>query len=276
MTSFREILKHLDTIAPKEFTLKGLEGYVEVGPSTHHEQSKTTINRIIVTTYPSARVVAKASQEKANLVISYNPMFVEPIRQISDLNLVRLRLLVKNYISTYVIGSPWISAKDGLTDALVDVLNLKQTSNFSIRGLFSNTVPIGRFCESPSVMNHSGFANYIASKLELSSVNFTGNLDEEIQQIMVCAGDVITSDMLLLVAQENAKTIITGEVLPIVRMKAHELGINIYEIGTSTAETRGMTRLRHQLSLEYPELKIEFAETDAITQSLRPYSKDMA
>jgi len=161
-------------------------------------------------------------------------------------------------------------------DALVDALNLKQTSNFTIKGMFSNTIPIGRFCESPSSMNHSGFANYIVSKLESSSVNFTGNLDEDLQQIMVCAGDVISTDMLLRIAKENAKTIITGEVLPRVRTRAHELGMNIYEIGSSVAATPGMKRLRHQLSLEYPEMKIEFADTEAITQSLRPYSKDMA
>ncbi|MCK5240093.1 MAG: Nif3-like dinuclear metal center hexameric protein [Candidatus Thorarchaeota archaeon] len=276
MTSLREILKHLDTIAPREFTLEGLEGIVEVGPSTHSEQSKTTINRIVVATYPSAKAVAKASQEKANLLISYRPMFGKPIKQISDLNLVRLRLLAKNYISTYVIGSPWISAKDGLTDALVDALNLKQTNNFTAKGIFSNTVPIGRFCESSSVMNHSGFANYIASKLEIPSVNFTGNLDDETQQIMVCVGCTVTSELLFKAIQENAKTIITGEVLPEIRMKAHEVGMNLFEIGTFAAEAPGMKRLRHQMSLEYPELKIEYTDTDVITQSLRPYSKDMA
>ncbi|MFW9848504.1 MAG: Nif3-like dinuclear metal center hexameric protein [Candidatus Thorarchaeota archaeon] len=276
MTSLREIIKHLENIAPKEYTLQGLEGYVEVGPSTSFDQSKTTINRVVVSIYPSAKVVAKASQEKANLLISYRPMFGTQIKQIAGLNLVRIRLLAKNYISTYVVGSPWVSAKDGLTDALIDALNMKHTRNFTVKGLFSNTVPIGRFCEPPTNMNHSGFANYIASKLEIDSVTFTGNLDDEIQQIMVCASCPITSEMLLMVAQENTKTIITGEIHPELRVRAHEMGMNIYEIGTIPAENPGMKRLRHQLSLEYPELKFEYADVDPITHNLRPYSKDMA
>ncbi|MDF1538603.1 MAG: Nif3-like dinuclear metal center hexameric protein [Candidatus Thorarchaeota archaeon] len=276
MTTLHDIVKHLEALAPRDYTLLGQEGYVEVGPSIRSEQTKTTINRVVVTTYPSSKAVAKASQEKANLLISYRPMFKKSIRQISGLDLVRIRLLAKNYISSYVVGSAWISAKDGLTDALVDALNLRQTSNFNIQGPHSTLVPIGRFCELPSIMNHSGFANYIASKLEIPSVTFTGRLDDDASQVLVCAGFSLTEDMLLQSLKENVKTVVSGEISPEVRFGAYEYGMNIYELGAFHTEKPGMMRLRHQLSLEYPELKIEFVETESITQSLKPYTKNMA
>ncbi len=276
MTTLHDIVAHLQALAPRDYSLPSQEGYVEVGPSILSEQLKTTINRVVVTTYPSSKVVAKASQEKANLLISYRPMFTKSIRQISGLDLVRIRLLAKNYISSYIVGSAWISARDGLTDALVDALNLRQTRNFNIQGIHSTLVPIGRFCELPSIMNHSGFANYIASKLEIPSVTFTGNLDDVASQVLVCSGISLTSDMLLQSLKENVKTVVTGEMFPDVRLRAHEWGMNIYELGAFHAETPGMKRLRHQLSIEYPDLKVEFADTESVTQSLKPYAKDMA
>ena len=78
MTSLREIIKRLDVLAPKELSIPGFKNRVEIGPRTEKDQVKTTINRVIIATYLSARVVTKASQEKANLVITHRPMFMEP------------------------------------------------------------------------------------------------------------------------------------------------------------------------------------------------------
>jgi len=276
MTTLLDILKHIDVIAPRKFELPDQMRYVEVGPTTKSEQTNTTVKRVIVAPNPSARTVTKASQEKANLIISCNPLLMEPTKQITGLDLVRFRLLAKNYISLYVIGSSWISANDGLSDALSDALNLTISGKFNIVGIDSNLVPIGRICQTPSKMNHSGFANYIASKMEISNVVFTGCLDDDVDSILACAANTVTKEVILQSLHEGVKTIVTGEITPANRLLAHNKGINIFELGAFVTETPGMKRLRHQLSLEFPELKIEFADADPITHSLRPYIEDMA
>ncbi len=276
MTTLLDILKHLEVISPKDYELPGKEGYIEVGPNTRREQNNTTINRVLVTVFPSAKAVAKASQDKANLIISYMPMLTAPTKQIVGLDLVRLRLLVKNYISMYVIGSSWVAAKDGLTDALSDALNLTISKKFNLRGNEANLIPIGRICTTPSDMNHSGFVNYVSSKLEISNVTFTGTIDAEVEDVLVCAGNIIDQDILNKVLQQGIRTIVMGYLNPSDRLAAHNLGLNILELGMFTTETPGMKRLRHQLSLEFPELKIEFVETEAITETLRPYTDEMA
>ncbi|MFW9907996.1 MAG: Nif3-like dinuclear metal center hexameric protein [Candidatus Thorarchaeota archaeon] len=274
MTSLLDILKHIDIISPKEYSLPDREGYVEVGPITKAEQSNTTINRILVTVFPSAKVIAKASQEKANLIISFLPMFEGPTKQLFGQDLVKVRLLAKNYISTYVIGTSWIGSNSGLSDALSDLLNLSISKKFNIRGLDSSLIPIGRVCETPSKMNHSGFANYIASKSGIPNIRFTGSLDDEVNEVLVVAGSVLSRDMLMQSLQDGMKTIVTGELCPKDHILASKLGVNVFEMGAFVTEEPGMKRFRHQLSTEYPEMKIEFAETDQITHILRPYKDD--
>jgi len=170
MTTLLQIVKRLQELAPREMTVQGLESRVEIGPQTETDQTNTTVNRLLIATYPSARVVTKASQDKSNLLVTYRPLFPFAVDRLSGLDLVRIRLLTKNYISTYVIGSGWLCARDGLNDALLDVLGLQKIGDFSTESDFGQLASIGRICKPPGVKNHSGFANYIASKLNLNTL----------------------------------------------------------------------------------------------------------
>ncbi|MHA2360390.1 MAG: Nif3-like dinuclear metal center hexameric protein [Candidatus Thorarchaeota archaeon] len=275
MTNLSEIIKYLQILAPQELTIRGLESKVEVGPQTESEQLKTTVNRVIVSTYPSARTITKATQDKANLLITHRQLFPFARNRITGLDLIRIRLLSKNYISSYVIGSAWIGARGGLSDALAETLGLKKKLDFTMQG-DSGPVPIGRICEVPSVMNHSGFANYVAGKISIASVNFSGDLDDEVKSVLVCPGYFIDIPELLETKMQDVNTIVTGELSPEIRLLAREEGLNILELGTFCTEEPGMERLRHQLSLEFPKIKIEFVESAPITNALRPYEKDMA
>ena len=75
MTSLLDIVKRLTDMAPRELTVRGLESRVEIGPQTETEQANTTVNKLLIATYPSARVITKATQDKANLLVTYRPLF---------------------------------------------------------------------------------------------------------------------------------------------------------------------------------------------------------
>jgi len=276
MTTFLQILKRLQELAPLEMTIQGLQSRVEIGPQTETDQTNTTINRILIATYPSARVVTKASQDKSNLLITYRPLFPYAIDRLSGLDLVRVRLLSKNYISTYVIGSGWLCARDGLNDALTEALDLERISQFNTESDFGQLAAIGRVVKPPGVKNHSGFVNYLVSKLKLNMVMFTGDLDDEVGDVLVSAGSHIDMPDIINAHHQDIKTIVTGELSPELRLFAHEEGMNTLELGAFVTEDPGMKRLRDSISLEYPELKIEFIATNPVTQGLKAYKDEMA
>jgi len=276
MTTLLQIVKRLQELAPREMTIQGLENRVEIGPQTDTDRTNTTVKRILIATYPSARVVTKASQDKSNLLITYRPLFPFAIDRLSGLDLVRVRLLAKNYISTYVIGSAWLSARDGLNDALLDVLDFERISDFSTESDYGQLAAIGRVVKPPGVKNHSGFVNYIASKLNLNTVMFSGDLDDEVGDVLVSAGSHIDMPDILNGRQHDIKTLVTGELSPELRLFANEEGMNTLELGAFATEDPGMKRLRDSISLEFPELKIEFIAAIPLAQGLKAYKDDMA
>ncbi len=276
MTNLLQIIKRFQQLAPIEMTLQGHESRVEVGPQTETEQSNTTINRVLIATYPSARVVTKASQDKSNLLVTYRPLFPFAIDRLTGLDLVRIRLLVKNYISTYTMGSGWLSARDGIADAFMQHLSLEKIGEFTTESDYGQLAPIGRICKPPGVKNHSGFANYIASKMNLSNVVFCGDFDDEVGDILVIAGNVVDIPDIMNARRQDISTLITGELAPEVRLLANEEGMNIIELGAFVTEDPGMKRLRDIISLEFPDLKIDYIASTPLIHGLRPYKDDMA
>jgi putative NIF3 family GTP cyclohydrolase 1 type 2 len=276
MTSLLEVVKRLRELSPKEHTIRGLESRVEIGPQTETEQANTTINRVLIATYPSARVVTKATQDKVNLLVTYRPLFPFAIDRLSGLDLVRVRLLSKNYISAYVIGSGWLCKRDGLNDALVETLGFKKSGDFMAESDYGELSPVGRICKPPGVKNQSGFVNYLAGKMELDAVLFSGDLDDEVKDVLVIAGNSVDMPEIISAKDQNLDTLVTGDLSPEIRLLANEEGINTLELGAFTTEEPGMKRLRDVISLDFPEMKIEFTESGSLARALRPYKKDMA
>jgi putative NIF3 family GTP cyclohydrolase 1 type 2 len=276
MANLLQILKRLQELSPKEMTIQGFKDRVEIGPQNPTRQANTTINRVLIATYPSARVVTKASQDKSNLLITYRPLFPFVVDRLSGLDLVRVRLLSKNYISTYVIGSGWLCARDGLNDALGEALGVERISDFLAESDYGQYVPFGRVCKPLGVKNHSGFVNYLASKLKLNTVLFSGDLDDEVGDFLLVAGSHIDMPHIINATRQDLSTLVTGELTPKIRLLANEEGINTIELGAFVTEDPGMKRLRDSISLEYPDLKVEFMASTPIAQGLRPYKEDMA
>jgi hypothetical protein len=52
--------------------------------------------------------------------------------------------------------------------------------------------------------------------------------------------------------------------------------MNILELGAFVSEDPGMKRLRDSISLEFPELKVDFIAAMPLAQGLRPYKEEMA
>ncbi len=272
MVTLRDITQYLETIAPSEHTVHGLDRRIEIGPQTEEEQLKTTINRVLVATYPSARIVTRASQDKINLLITGRPLFASSMDRLDGLDLIRVRILTKNYISTCFIGSSWVSAKNGLADALIERLELNCVNAFTVRGDYDNVVPLGRICESTTQFTHVGLGAHLAKKMGQEGLLFTGNIEETVKRILVIPATYVGITELVKAKMNGIKTVVTGELSPIVRMFANENGISTFELGPFVTEEPGMHRLRNLLALQFPDLAVDIAESVPFVKFLRPYT----
>lgn len=267
MASLLDIIKYLNDIAPDRLSFSNQSCRVEIGAQSATEQAKTTVNRIVVATYPSPRVVTTATQEKANLLITNRPIFSTPKDYLSGWNLDRVRLLTKNYISTYVMSSSWTGAENGLSDTLVERLGLIHKQQFMTKGKYEPVVPAGRIVKTNEPMNHSRFINYVADKLNLASVKFTGHLDQEVEKALILPGSLISKYEISGAIEKKARTIVTGDVNPQIRIHASERGCNLLELGSFATENPGMERLNNYLNLEFPGLKVSYVEAKPYTRT---------
>jgi hypothetical protein len=107
-------------------------------------------------------------------------------------------------------------------------------------------------------------------------IQFTGDLDDEVGDVLVSAGYHIDMPDILNGKRQDIKTLVTGELSPELRLFAHEEGMNTLELGAFVSEDPGMKRLRDSISLEFPELKVDFIASNPVTQGLKAYKDEMA
>ena len=100
--------------------------------------------------------------------------------------------------------------------------------------------------------------------------------DDEVGEVLVIAGNGIDMPEIIYAKNQDLKTLVTGELSPEIRLLANEEGISTFELGDFVTEDPGMKRLRDVISLEFPELKVEFSDSGNLKQALRPYKDDMA
>ncbi len=268
MTSFRDIVKYLEKIVPPSECPPWHPGTVEIGGRNEYEQMRTTVNKIVIATYPSSRAVTRASQEKANLMIIYRPLFAEPLSSLTGKGLTRMRILVKNYISVYVVGGGYIGARDGLSDALIKLLEFDRAEDFTV-SWEGRPFIVGRAATVPVPMNHSRLSHYISEKLGISSVQFTGDVDADVRKVVVVPGSRFSERDILAMHERGLSTLFTGEITPRARLLGYELGLNIIEAGPFVTEEPGMRLLKSRIALGFPELRVEFVDSSSPTQMLQ-------
>ena len=267
--TLHDIIKYLDEIAPRHFSVRGFDNYVEIGGQTAYDQINTAVNKVVICTYPSSKAVTTATQEKANLLISHWPLFNKGCSRLAGMELIKTRLLVKNYISVFLLRSPWMAARGGLSDAFMDALSLTREGDYMIVGESNERVPIGRICEPHRTLNHSKLVTHVADKMNLQDVYFTGDLDEEVRNILLIPGNMLIPEDLRSIQNQDIGTIVTGEVTPEVRLLAGQSALNLLELGAFITEEPGMKRVKHQMSLEFPDLRVEFVDTSSISKIIR-------
>jgi putative NIF3 family GTP cyclohydrolase 1 type 2 len=268
--TLHEIIKYFDEIAPRHFSVRDLDSYVEIGAQTEHEQLNIAVNKVVICTFPSSKAITTATQEKANLLISYYPLFSKGCNRLSGMELIKTRLLIKNYISVFILRSSWMAARGGLSDALMECLNLVRIGDYMISGNLSERVPIGRICEPHKKMNHSKFVTYVADKMNIENILFTGDLDQDLRKVLVIPGSFLIPKDIEAIMYQDVETIVTGEVTPEIRLQVSQSTLNLLELGPFVTEELGMTRLKHQMSLEFPDIRIEFVSSPPISKSIKP------
>ncbi|WEU40737.1 MAG: Nif3-like dinuclear metal center hexameric protein [Candidatus Odinarchaeum yellowstonii] len=258
MVSLSEFIEFLERVAPPQLALPDDSIGLQIGDSRRSEWDKKNLRCVVVALEPSIQAVQYAVDVKAQLIITHHPLFYKNLKDLTGGLLQKVRALLSNYISLYVVHTNWDFAENGVNDTLIDLMGLVKTGVNSIEWKPSGKY-LTRFCTPPSgLMSLKFLLEVLSLKLKPQQLIYVGDLDGEVKNIIVSCGD--GADTLLLKAACNmgVDTYITGEASYHSMIYAKENNLKLVVAGHYETENPGMKRLSQILQIEFPELKILF------------------
>ncbi|MFX1293634.1 MAG: Nif3-like dinuclear metal center hexameric protein [Promethearchaeota archaeon] len=230
---------------------------MKIGPTYPEKQKKVKIKKCLLTLYPNTDVISTAVREKVDFIITYMMPSIW-INQITDEVYSKMQILLENRIYIYKIPEEWISIKYGLIEIISDVLNLKITNLLRVGIESTQSTVIGRICQtttSKSIL--IDLLTLIKDKLNLSTIQYLGDLDSPIQQIAIIIGHPLTSNVLKLVKRINIDTIICENFTYDIEKLAEELDIILLNV-TKYIVNLGLLKLSQALRMEQPNIEFIF------------------
>jgi len=255
-----EIEDHIENkIAPLKYSLLGDENGLLFG------MLDSEVTAIIVCWSPTLRVIEKAIQNNANLIISHEWLIYEygenkwierEKRTFSKIpNLKRLGLLTKHNISVIKHHSNWDFAPRGIADSFGECLGL---NNLVKKGKI-----IRVYEERPKKIKK--LAKDVAEKLDLPHVLVSGNLEKEVRYIGTAAGGL---GQILTFADDfvdtQAEIVIFGEMLEYNAIYTLESGFAYIATSHEASERPGMIKLSQLLRKEFPQIHIQYVDSGVL------------
>lgn len=262
MATLKEILQSIETLAPKTLAYTDDPIGVQVGMSNPGEQARITVKKCVVSLDPTLRVIMEALRAKANLIITHHPLHLSLSKNVSDELLKKIELLGAKRSTLFSVHTNWVSAENGITDTLIDVLGLRKLDVF--QPSYGNLrIPLGRICE-PLAENMSLelFLEQMAHKLNLKAIDYVGKLDGPVGRICIVCGMGGRYEWVKEAKYLDINTYLTGEASHDGARLAEELRMNLINATRYATENPGMRRLLQLLQLEHSDVDFIFIESN--------------
>jgi dinuclear metal center YbgI/SA1388 family protein len=259
LSTLWEILSHLAKLAPSSYVPFGDVDGVQVGISDEAKQKRIQVAAAAVCLDATVPVVVRCGELGATLLIAHRSPFSQPIQRLTGLAHMVLQQLLKRNITVYVLHYSWATVDGGLNDVLAHVLGFEVTDVFKTP-IGGTVIPLGRACRVPKETTLKALIQHVAKRLEAPSVTYVGNLDDEVERLVVVAGDGITRDWLQLAWEEGYDTYLTGTLNHELATQASQLKLKVIAAPQAVTEIPGMSRLTQILRVEHPQTTFTFID----------------
>jgi dinuclear metal center YbgI/SA1388 family protein len=263
MTTLWKIFSHLGKLAPPSFVPPGDVDGVQVGIGDETKQKRIQVSAAVVCLDVTVPIIIQCGEIGAPLIIAHRLPFHQPLHQLTGLPQLLLQHILKRNITVYVLHYNWAAVDGGLNDVLAHVLGFKVTNVFNTN-IGRTSIPLGRTCEVPKETTMKAFIQHVSKRLKVSSLSYVGNLDDEVEKLVLVAGDGITPKWLHSAWEQGFDTYLTGTISHKIATQASQLKIKVVAVPQFATEIPGMSRLTQILRVEHPKVKFTFIEPKSV------------
>lgn len=254
MTSVSDILKFLETLAPRSMKMEWDNVGLLCGDSNQ------PVTKILVALDPFEHVCQEAAEVGAELVVTHHPLIFQPCKAITQETSVgrSLRFLIRHDISAINAHTNLDCAPGGVNDVLAAVLGLKDTKVIAPSGvdekgrewglLRQGTVaaqPLEQFLETVKSRLHCEGIRYVSGGKPVHNVAVGGG---------ACGSELMDA------VDAGCDTFVTADVKYNQFWDAHDLGLNLIDAGHFHTENPVCADLAEQIQKAFPEIQVVLSQ----------------
>jgi len=253
MVKVSEVMNIMEEIAPKRLA----ENWDNPGLLVGSPQSE--VGKILVALDANERVVKKAIEIKAELIVTHHPVIFKALKKIrSDLpDGKKLFNLIQNNISVFSAHTNLDSAEGGVNDTLAKKLGLNNISPFIIND--NNEIGLGRIGKLDKEISIENFVEIVKKNLNLSNIKIVKSPNERpVKKIALCGG--AGAEFIERASFLGADVYVTGDVKYHEGELAKALNIHIIDAGHFATEYPIVNELANKLKVAFDKKDIEIFE----------------
>ncbi len=259
MVTLWEIISNLKKLAPAMYVPKDDIDGVILGVSDETKQKRVRISTAAICIDITLPTILRATELGASLLVAHRSPFTPLKSRFTGLPQLLLQHLLKRKITVYITHYNWAMVDGGMNDVLAHTLGFKVIDVFKVP-IQGDLHPLGRACSVPKETSLKAFLHYIAKRLQIPSINYVGNLDDEVEHLVMVTGEGITPDWLHLAWERGYDTYLTGNLTHELATQANQLKLKLVAVPQISTEIPGMSRLTQILRVEHPKVTFNFLE----------------
>ena len=249
MTTVGDILKYIETLAPRELKMD----WDNVGLSCGSRNAPVT--RILLALDPFEHVCQEAAQWGADLLVTHHPLIFRPLPMVTDDAAITRGLmeLVRHNISHICAHTNLDCAPGGVNDALAATLGLENTESLGAYGGMMR-------CGEVPQQDLTSFLAFVKEKLHCDGLRYCDG-GKPVRKVAVGGG--ACSDGLYDAILAGCDTFVTSDVKYNNFWDAKEQGLSIIDAGHFATENPVVSVLAEKIAAAFPETQVKISETHA-------------
>ena len=202
------------------------------------------------------KVIDKAIEMDAKLIISHHPMFFSGSKNIIEGTYLgdNIIKLIKNNISVFSYHTSMDIAEDGVNDSLFEKLNLKNKKTFT----FEEEKAMGLIGELEKNYSLEELLNFLEEKLEVKKIKAYGRNKREIKKLAILGGS--GADFISAAKNAGVDAYITGDVKYHDGQRAYEEDLLLIDVGHFYSEKIILPKIKKRLSEKFSDLDFYIEE----------------
>ena len=220
---------------------------------------KENTDSVVLAMDVTDKVIDKALEMDAKLIISHHPMFFSGSKNIIEGTYLgdNIIKIIKNNISVFSYHTSMDVADDGVNDTLFEKLDLKNKSTLT----YEEEKPMGLIGEFERELTLTDLDKFLKEKLQVGKIKYYGREEKNIKKVAILGGS--GSDFISQAKEVGVDAYITSDIKYHDGQRAYEEDIILVDVGHFYSERIILPKIKKKLQENFKDLDFYIQESSS-------------